>query len=78
MTANIWSESRRIGLGGKTGTATIFAFKQAKKAMVKSKEGGYTNTTLTNIEKVEKDVSGERDDLSHGQWRMKLDDPPYE
>lgn len=42
--ANIWSVSRRVGLGGKTGTAMTPALRQAKNAIIKSNEGGYTKT----------------------------------
>ena len=40
MVANIPSVSLRAGLGGKTGTATNPALRQAKKAIVKSIDGG--------------------------------------
>ena len=38
--------SRRSGEGGKTGTATIPAFRQATNAMMKSRDGGNTKTAL--------------------------------
>jgi len=38
--------SLRAGLGGKTGTATTPALRQARKAMEKSMDGGYTSSAL--------------------------------
>jgi hypothetical protein len=46
MTRNIPRLSRRLGWGGNTGTATTLAFRQAKNATMKSRDGGYTRTTL--------------------------------
>ena len=43
---NMTRVSLRPGWGGNTGTATILAFRHAIKAIVKSNEGGYTNTAL--------------------------------
>ena len=43
---NITRVSRRVGCGGKTGTATIPALRQATNAMMKSREGGNTKTAL--------------------------------
>ena len=40
------SVSRRAGFGGNTGTATTPALRQARNAIVKSIDGGYTNSAL--------------------------------
>jgi hypothetical protein len=46
MTRNIPKLSRLEGWGGNTGTATTRAFRQAKNATMKSRDGGYTRTAL--------------------------------
>jgi hypothetical protein len=44
---NICKVSRLAGFGGKTGTATTPALRHARKATVKSSEGGYTKSALS-------------------------------
>jgi len=46
ISENITTVSRRSGLGGKTGTAMMPAFRQAINDSIKSSDGGYTKTAL--------------------------------